>query len=117
VWLTSAPQNLSAAAKMAIDDATELFVSDVSIWEICLKWQAGKLNLPTPPRHWITEQMNTWSISRMGIEPDDLFRSSELADHHRDPFDRLLIAQTIGRGAELMTPDPAMRAYPVAVLW
>lgn len=117
IWLTSAPQNLSDEAKAAIDASAELFVSDASVWEICLKWQAGKLKLPHPPRYWLNEQMGKWLLSRVPIEPADLFRSSELPDHHRDPFDRLLVAQTLERGAQLITPDGAIHAYPVAVLW
>ena len=117
VWLTSEPDRISEPAKAAIDAATELFVSDVSIWEISLKWQAKKLHLPSPPRVWVTQQLERWALGRVSIEPDDLFRSSELADLHKDPFDRVLVAQTIARGAQLITPDRAIHAYPVAVLW
>jgi PIN domain nuclease of toxin-antitoxin system len=92
-------------------------LSDVSVWEICLKWQARKLQLPAPPRRWVTEQMGQWSLSRAALEPEDLFRSSELAELHKDPFDRLLVAQTLVRNAHLVTPDPAIHSYPVAVIW
>lgn len=117
LWLTSAPERLSEAARDALDAADELFLSDVSVWEICLKWQAKKLELPAPPRRWVTEQAKLWSLTPLAIEREDLFRASELGDQHRDPFDRLLIAQTMARDAQLITPDPAIRAYPVAVLW
>jgi PIN domain nuclease of toxin-antitoxin system len=117
VWLTSEPAKLSERAQEAINAADELFVSDVSTWEICLKWQAKKLTLPSPPRRWITEQAGLWSLSRLPIEQEDLFRTSELPDHHKDPFDRLLVAQTLARNAQIITPDAAIHAYPVAVLW
>lgn len=94
-----------------------LFLSDVSTWEICLKWQSRKLHLPSPPRRWIAEQAGVWALSRLAIEQEDLFRASELAEHHRDPFDRLLVAQTMVRDGQLITPDSAIHGYPVAVLW
>ncbi len=117
IWLTGAPGQLSPTAQRAIDEASELYVSDVSIWEICLKWQARKLRLPTPPRRWITEQLGVWALGRLRIESEDLFRSAELPDLHKDPFDRLLVAQALVHNARLVTPDPAIHSYPVAVLW
>jgi PIN domain nuclease of toxin-antitoxin system len=82
-----------------------------------LKWQAGKLSLPGPPRSWIEEQRATWDLTRAPLELEHLYRSTELPSHHRDPFDRLLVAQSIVEGLTLVTPDPAIRAYPVSVLW
>lgn len=117
IWLTSEPTRLSESAKRIIDEADELFISDVSVWEICLKWQAKKLRLPVPPRFWVTEQVARWSIERLRLEWDDSFRSSELAELHRDPFDRLLVAQAIEHRAQLVTPDRAIHSYPVAALW
>ncbi len=117
IWLTSDAGRLSAAATAALDGESDLFVSDASRWEICLKWSAKKLELPSPPRTWIAEQARTWDLARLAIEEDDLYRAVELPDLHRDPFDRLLVAQTLARGARLVTPDPAIKQYPVAVVW
>lgn len=117
IWLTSDPAQLSPLAQQAINETSDLYVSEVSIWEICLKWQAQKLRLPTPPRRWINEQLGHWALGRLSIEAEDLFRSSELPDLHKDPFDRLLVAQAMVRDAQLITPDPAIHRYPVAVLW
>jgi PIN domain nuclease of toxin-antitoxin system len=117
VWLVSEPARLSAKAKLAIDDADDLFLSDVSVWELCLKWHAKKLTLPLPPRAWVSEQVKLWSLQSVGIEREHLYRSSELPELHKDPFDRLLVAQTLALGAQLVTPDSAVRQYPVACLW
>jgi PIN domain nuclease of toxin-antitoxin system len=94
-----------------------ILLSDASVWELCLKWQAGKVELPAPPRRWIGEQVQAWGIERLPIEPEHCYRTTELPQLHRDPFDRLLVAQAIAHGALIVTPDPAITAYPVACLW
>jgi PIN domain nuclease of toxin-antitoxin system len=118
IWVTSAPDNLSARARSEIDDPdAELFLSDASVWEICLKWQAGKLGLPAPPRGWVEEQRKAWGLARAALELDHFYRSTELPPHHRDPFDRLLVAQAIAEGLTIATPDPAVQSYPTATIW
>lgn len=118
IWLTSNPKKLSRAATRAIDQAgSRIFFSDASTWEICLKWQGRKLELPAPPRTWLSEQLDRWEIERLPLEQDDFFRTTELPNHHRDPFDRLLVAQAISHGLAIVTPDPAIAAYPVAWIW
>ena len=118
VWLAADPDQLSPAVRKALErpDA-ELFLSDVSVWEICLKWKAAKLRLPAPPRVWVEEQAATWRLGRTPLEAGDFYRTTELPDLHRDPFDRLLVAQALAHGFTLATPDPAIAAYPVAVVW
>lgn len=117
IWLVSEPAELSATARSAIDGERSVCLSDVSVWEICLKWQARKIDLPSPPRTWVTEQVQAWQLDRLSIEPEHLYRSVELPDLHRDPFDRLLVSQALTRGGKIVTPDAAVRAYPVAVVW
>ena len=111
VWLTSEPNRLSTRARAALDEASEIFLSDISIWEICLKWQSKKLELPSPPRHWVSEQMRVWSLEHLALEPEHLFRSVELPELHRDPFDRLLVSQALTRDAKLVTPDVAQHRH------
>ena len=68
IWLTSAPDRLGAKARDALDaEQAEILLSDVSIWEICTKWQARKLELPAPPRVWIEEQASLWQLGRLPI--------------------------------------------------
>jgi PIN domain nuclease of toxin-antitoxin system len=117
VWLTSDPGRLGERAKEALDAGSEILLSDASVWEICLKWQSKKLELPMPPRAWIAEQVRAWYLQRLPIEIEHLYRTVELPEHHRDPFDRLLVAQALTSGARIVTPDPAIRQYPVAVVW
>lgn len=117
IWLAREPGKLSAAAGSALGGAVDIALSDVSIWEICLKWQVRKIGLPSPPRTWVAEQVRTWSLERLAIEPEHMYRAVELPELHRDPFDRLLIAQALANSATLVTPDPAIAQYPVAVVW
>jgi PIN domain nuclease of toxin-antitoxin system len=118
VWLSAEPKRLSKKARAALDaDASTLHLSDASVWEVCLKWQAKKLELPAPPRQWLAEQARVWQTERVSIELEHIHRTVELAALHCDPFDRILVAQAIERGLTIVTPDPAIHAYPVAVLW
>jgi PIN domain nuclease of toxin-antitoxin system len=118
IWLTSESERIDAAARAALDlpDA-DLVLSEASVWEISLKWQAGKLSLPTPPRLWIETQAEAWQLRRLPVGREHVYQTTELPDVHRDPFDRLLVAQAIEGGLTIVTPDPLIRRYPVAVLW
>ena len=65
-------------------------LSDVSALEITLKWNAGKITLPDPPRQWVERQISEWELDCLGLKRDDIYRAAELPAHHRDSFDRLL---------------------------
>ncbi|MCY4485309.1 MAG: type II toxin-antitoxin system VapC family toxin [Spirochaetaceae bacterium] len=118
IWLAAEPERLSAVARQAIDAAdSAVLLSDVSALEIALKWTAGKIILPDPPRQWIERQIARWELDCLGLTRQDIYRASELPVHHRDPFDRLLVAVAIGAGATLLTPDDAIHDYPVSCRW
>ena len=112
------PRALSRKAARAIDSRTApLFISDASLWEICLKWKAGKLQLPLPPRRWIAEQVDQWQLTTLPLTTEHFYATTELVDLHKDPFDRLIIAQAISRALTIVTPDAAIASYPVATVW
>ena len=118
IWLCSEPERLSAQATEAIAAADSvLLLSDVSALEIALKWNAGKITLPDPPRHWIEQQTATWGLDCLSLKRTDIYRASELPAHHRDPFDRLLVAAALGATATILTPDEAIHKYPVSYRW
>ena len=118
IWLASAPQLLSSTSARLLDSPeNSLWISDCTVWEICLKWQAAKLKLPSPPRHWIQQQQQQWQLESLAIERSHLFRVSELPMHHRDPYDRLLVAQAIETGLTIVTPDTQIHKYPVPFVW
>ena len=118
IWLSTDPDKLSPATVQAIDAPDSgLLWSDVSALEIALKWSAGKLVLPDPPRHWLERQIDAWGLDCLSLRRTDIYRASELPPYHRDPFDRLLVAAALGSNATILTPDEAVRQYPVSSRW
>ena len=118
IWLCAEPDQLSPLAHEMIDNPRhELLLSEVSVLEISLKWSAGKLGLPSPPRNWVPEQIKQWEIQTLPIETEEMFRSSELPKLHKDPFDRLIVAIAIRHECVLLSPDAAIRQYPVDCRW
>ena len=118
IWLSTDPDKLSSAMVQAIDASDSVLLwSDVSALEIALKWSAGKLVLPDPPRHWLERQIDTWGLDCLSLKRTDIYRASELPPYHRDPFDRLLVAAALGSNATILTPDEAVRQYPVSSRW
>ena len=96
LWLAQQPAKLSQGAIAVIDHpASELFLSDVSLWEITLKHAAGKLPLPTAPRSWIPPKLEYHQIVSTSISHHAIYRSGELPRLHPDPFDRLIAAQAL----------------------
>jgi PIN domain nuclease of toxin-antitoxin system len=118
IWLCAEPAQLSETVRGAIDDpGTELVLADVSVLEIALKWQAGKITHPEPPRVWVERQTRIWSIRSLPILREHMHRTSEFPEHHRDPCDRPLVAAALTEGAAILTPDPAIHRYPVSWRW
>lgn len=118
LWLAAKPGKLSRAAVAALEDpASELYLSDASVWEIVLKYGKGKLPLPEAPRTWIPRQLAFFQIQRAPIESEALFRSGELPPIHHDPFDRLLAAQALVEPFLFVSPDAPFRAFAVACIW
>ena len=117
-WICSKPAKLPPPiARLLRNEPDQLHVSHVSALEIVNLWLAGKMQDPTKPRQWFREQIANWNVSIIRIDEEDIFRASELPVHHRDPFDRLLIAQAIIRHMTLITPDTIIHRYPVSTLW
>jgi PIN domain nuclease of toxin-antitoxin system len=118
LWLCADPKRLSSKVKklFANDDA-QLILSDVAVLEISLKWLSGKLQLPSPPRSWVTEQAQIWGASPLPISREAIYRSSELPAYHRDPFDRLLVSTALECSLAIVTPDEWIHLYPVQSIW
>jgi PIN domain nuclease of toxin-antitoxin system len=109
---------LSRRALNAIaDERNELLLSAVSLWEIFLKVQAGKLDLSLDPE-FFRDHMTQLGVRRvLAVEARHVYGVGELPDHHRDPFDRLLVAQAIAEGIPMVASDAAIRRYPVEIFW
>ncbi len=96
---------------------TDLLLSTVSIWEILIKVQSGKLNLPRPSGPYVLSRLAENRIRRLPITFDHLLAFEGLPMHHRDPFDRMLIAQGIEEDCPIITADPVFKKYPIRVIW
>jgi PIN domain nuclease of toxin-antitoxin system len=118
LWLALERAKLSSVAVSIIDDGSnQLFFSDASLWEIILKYGAGKLLLPDKPDRWLPPQLVHWQLQPVAITRAALFRSGQLPPIHPDPFDRLLAATAIETGYTLLSPDVPLSALGAARMW
>ncbi|MGH7899430.1 MAG: type II toxin-antitoxin system VapC family toxin [Candidatus Binatia bacterium] len=99
------------------DRSNEVLLSVVSAWEIQVKVQVGKLELDDPLADLIATERDRNALKILPVELGHVFALGDLATHHRDPFDRLLVAQAIAENAKLVTADPELAKYPVEILW
>ncbi len=109
---------LSAGATAAVQEpSNDVFLSAVSVWEIVTKHQAGRLPLPEPPDRLIPTERSLRGVTPLPFDEESALQGTRLPPLHRDPFDRMLIAQAIALGLAIVTPDPAITQYPVRVIW
>jgi len=95
----------------------EVYLSAASAWEIAIKWAQGKLNLPEPAASYVPNRTAEQGILSLPITYTHALAVSELPQHHRDPFDRLLIAQAQVEGMAILTADRAFQLYGVDLVW
>ena len=112
LWLLWGDPKLGAKARSRIEDELRLCVSDVTLFEVSLKAARKKIHLP-PQFGSVVEQLG---LVRVGLSDVCLDRMRELPFHHRDPFDRYLIAQSLVDGVPIVTSDPAFAQYGVTVI-
>jgi len=118
LFIWAEPARLSSAAREVLEDAGNTLVfSQVSTWEICLKYQLGKLPLPEKPGPFLRKRLVRDQLTYEPISDDALFASIELPRHHADPFDRLLIATARHLRVPIVTSDPIFKSYAVDVIW
>lgn len=118
LWMLGAPERLPAAVRDLVSDpATEVLVSAASAWEIAIKHDLGKLTLPEPPATYVPRRLAATGCTALAVEVVHALRAGALPPHHRDPFDRLLIAQAQVLRVPLCSGDRAFAAYAVEVLW
>jgi PIN domain nuclease of toxin-antitoxin system len=120
VWLWSnfEPQRLSRQAyEIFADVKQEVFLSAASAWEIAIKWASGRLRLPEPPSSYVPRRMTDQGVRPLPISHQHASAVSVLPPHHRDPFDRLLIAQANFENMVLISADRLLRHYSVQLLW
>lgn len=120
VWLWSLfdPERIPRKARETIGDkAHEIFLSAVTSWEISIKVAAGKLTLPEAPTSYIPRRMTEQGLRPLPVSHPHALAVYSLPDLHRDPFDRLLVAQAVLENMILATADRIVEKYPVEILW
>lgn len=118
LWWRTAPDRLSRAARAAFEDERNvLLFSAACAWEIATKHALGKLPLPTQPQEFVRDLVRAACARALAIDVGHALRAGTLPRHHRDPFDRLLVAQAQLDKLVFVTNDELVRAYDVTVLW
>ncbi len=116
LWLNAEPERLGDHLRSVENAGTELIVSAVSSWEIAIKYGLGRLPLPEPPERYVPERMRVIGARALAIEHRHALAVAALPPLHRDPFDRLLVAQAGLLDVPIMTADPELAQYPVRTL-
>ena len=118
LWWHNEPARLTARAHDAISDRdNEIFLSVVNGWEIQIKAQLGRLTLSEPLAALLQQEQATNNFGLLPVTMDHVYALDHFPLHHRDPFDRLLLAQAHQEELILVTHDPKLSAYSVPLLW
>ena len=118
IWWDSEPQRLSQRVlNMCQDTQNVLLVSVASLWEMQIKLQLGKLKLHKPLEELVSGQQEINKIDILDVKLEHVLALGKLPSHHKDPFDRLLIAQANIEEAILVSKDQIFTEYEVKVLW
>lgn len=117
-WYIEGDPQLSAIARTLIQDASnEVLISPASYWEIAIKVSLGKWRLNRPYEDFIDIGLKQYGFLILPILPAHTARLIEIPFHHKDPFDRLLVAQALAEGASVVSADSAFDDYDVTRLW
>jgi PIN domain nuclease of toxin-antitoxin system len=118
LWFVLNDPLLSATALSLIaDPSNEILVSPASYWEISIKISIGKYALNEPVDHFFAREITTNQFDILSIQPHHVAPLTSLPFHHRDPFDRLLIAQAMVERIPLVSADAVFDSYPVQRFW
>lgn len=117
LWAIAGDQRMSKHAREIFTGPSNLSISIASVWEILIKVQVGKLKVPRPASSYILSKLAENRIETLPITLDHLIAYETLPLHHRDPFDRILIAQSLEEGWPIITADRNFQKYAVQVIW
>lgn len=117
VWHLTSPERMSDPVRALIRaGGSDLALSHASVWELSIKAAAGRLALPRPTAPFLIERARQRDIGLLPIERHHIEVVEQLPFHHRDPFDRMLVAQCITEGRTLITADVELKAYPIELV-
>ncbi|UCF99324.1 MAG: type II toxin-antitoxin system VapC family toxin [Spirochaetaceae bacterium] len=118
IWYFEGSESMPEGVRDQLTDPqNEVYMSDVSILEVVIKYMAGKFPLSAPPSRFLPTLAEKHMLAALPLLQEAIFRMESLPPLHRDPFDRLLIAQSLEHGLTLVTPDPKIRQYNLSTLW
>ena len=118
LWITTDDAQLSESARQIFKNPNnEIFLSSVSAWEIIVKNGIGKLPLPSLADEFIASQSIKHEIDSLPLTEKAVFHLNKLPNHHKDPFDRMLICQAIEHDLTILTSDSLIVQYPVNTAW
>ena len=118
LWALAEEHKLNSNAQEILKSSlSELYFSAAGSWEIAIKFALGSLPLPKPPSEYIPHALRVWAVRALDITHEHALRAGELPVHHRDPFDRLLIAQAMTEQMTLLTADRALQKYRVDLIF
>lgn len=116
-WITDQPTLSSKARKILEKGSNRLYLSIASAWEMAIKISLEKLVISEPLDSFLTDQLNQNAIEVLPIQLSHALRVSSLPFYHRDPFDRLLVAQSQMEGIPLLSNDRSLKKYGASVIW
>ena len=116
LFLASGDRRLSKSVRQQLSVAPLRRFCVISSFEIALKWRHGKLELPAPPSTWIHEMIDRYVLTEISLDSTLCIAAAELPPHHRDPFDRFIIAAALQLNTPVVTIDPKFAPYGVEVL-
>ena len=118
LWLAADDPQLSTPAKSAcVDPSHDVFVSAISAWEIAIKYRLGRLGLPEPPHTYVPDRRQKMRLDALDFDELAAAHTHLLPAHHRDPFDRIIIAQAKVRDIPIVTNDSAFDGYGIGIMW
>ncbi len=118
LWMQVSPEKFNDSTRaLLVDPANDLLLSAASSWEIAIKYAVGRLPLPAPPAAYVPDRLRSGGVTPLAVSHAHALAVAELPDHHRDPFDRLLVAQARLDGLTLLTADRALGRYDVELVW
>ena len=118
LWFAADDRRLPEHVAQIIEGANNrCYLSIASIWELAIKISLGKLQLTLPLQEFLEDQVPRSGIEILDLRVAHAVKVADLPFHHRDPFDRLLIAQALVEGVPLISVDPVLDAYGVCRIW
>lgn len=118
LWLAAEPEKLSASVRAIVaEGANALLLSAASGWEVALLWKLKRIDLPEPPEVFVPSAIQALGITPRPIAFDAAISAATLPLIHRDPFDRILVAEALKNGFTILTQDQTLSRYGVSTLW